>query len=631
MASSHPSETTPSPIAVAPSPPYFQPRSQTPAGVMKLVYWLKTKPEVLTLLLVLAIGSATGLAIVGFHGLVEFIHYLTLEVLMGAIGPWGDWTLAIVPILGGLAIGLMRWGWRDFGESNPTHQPPSLIQAAAKLVAASISLGTGASLGPEGPSVEAGASLGRSWSHWLRMSEDRRQLLLGAGAAAGLAAGFNAPIAAVFLAVELFLKTTFAASTVGFVLLAAVAGALITQVLLGWQPPFDLPVYDFRSFKELPLYVGLGGLASLVSQVLTQAIKLAERLFKGEVAWFQVPPLFRPILGGLSVGLAALLMPQVLGVGYETVEAILRNVSFDWQLLLLLLVVKLVMTALSLGSGLVGGIFAPAMFLGAALGAAYGQAVALVLPDAWLEIAAPPAYAMVGMAAVLASTVRAPLTAVMLLFELTRDYRIILPLMAAVGISVLLAERCQLKPLNLQQMGMPLARNEIQEILSTIPVTQAMETDPLFLPASLTLFEGLKLLSSQATHSGLVINPLGELVGVITLSDLNRALAKYHSPSEPVTLHQICSKALIYVYSHESLAVAIARLAGGGLHQLPVIDQCPPHAVLGLVRLEQITLTYELALSDRLQNQYLTKEPQDSQSAQQALPLPLAVPHQSLE
>ncbi len=615
MAPSHPPDTTA--IAVPTLPPHLLPESQTQARGRRLIYWLKTKPEALTLLLVLAIGSATGLAIVGFHGLVALINHLTLELLMGKISAWGDWTLALVPILGGLAIALMRWGWRDFGESNPAHQPPSLIQAAAKLVAASISLGTGASLGPEGPSVEAGASLGRSWSKWLRMSEDRRQILLGAGAAAGLAAGFNAPIAAVFLAMELFLKTTFAASTVGFVLLAAVAGALISQSLLGWQPPFELPVYDFRGFKELPLYVGLGGLASLVSQVLIQAIKLAEGLFKGEVAWLQIPPFLRPVLGGLSVGVVALMMPQILGVGYETVEAILRNVSFDFWLLLLLLIVKLAMTALSLGSGLVGGIFAPAMFLGAALGAAYGQAVALILPDTWLEIAAPPAYAMVGMAAVLASTVRAPLTAVMLLFELTRDYRIILPLMAAVGISVLLVERFKLQPLNLQQMGMPLARNEIQDILGTIPVTQAMDTHPLFLPASLTLTEGLQLLSSQASHSGLVINPLGELVGIITLSDLNRALAK-QSQSEPATLNQICSKALIYVYSHESLAVAIARLAGGGLHQLPVIDPSPPYSVLGVVRLEQIMLTYELALSHQVLKHSLLKEQLDSPLAQRA-------------
>lgn len=163
--------------------------------------------------------------------------------------------------------------------------------------------------------------------------------------------------------------------------------------------------------------------------------------------WFKhLPPSIKPVIGGFCVGLAALSTPQILGVGYETIQAMLQDVEFSLPLLFTLLAFKLVMTAISLGSGLVGGIFAPAMFLGASLGAIYGKVLAVVIPSGLVNIAAPPAYAMVGMAAVLAGSVRAPLTSILLLFELTRDYRIVLPLMAAVGLSVWLRERLNAIP-----------------------------------------------------------------------------------------------------------------------------------------------------------------------------------------
>jgi H+/Cl- antiporter ClcA len=182
-----------------------------------------------------------------------------------------------------------------------------------------------------------------------------------------------------------------------------------------------LPAYEVRSPLELPLYMGLGLLASLVSLTYTQAIQVAQRCFRGQIAGFgwlgRIPRYVHPVIGGLCVGLAALQLPQILGIGYETVEAMLQDVKFSLPLLLILLVVKLVMTAISQGSGLVGGVFAPAMFLGASLGAAYGKIWAAVIPEMSGYIAAPPAYAMVGMAAVLAGSVRAPLTAILLLFE----------------------------------------------------------------------------------------------------------------------------------------------------------------------------------------------------------------------
>jgi H+/Cl- antiporter ClcA len=434
---------------------------------------LHPSPETLLLILSLVIGGVTGAGVVTFHSLINFIHSLMLEDFMGAIASKGSWTLACIPTLGGVIIGLMRWRFRDFGPNMSSLiaatrglQELSPLKPITKMMAASVSLGTGASLGPEAPSVEIGANFGMLLAQVLQLSPERQRLLLGAGAAAGLSAGFNSPIAGVFFALEVVLGSTFATSSVSVVLLSAVVSALIAQICLGTQPAFSLPIYDVRSPLELPLYMGLGLLASGVSLAYTEAIQLAERCFQGKVrgfAWLgRLPRPLHPIVGGAAVGLVALQLPQILGVGYETVQAMLQDVKFSLPLLLLLLFVKLAMTAISLGSGLVGGIFAPAMFLGASLGSAYGLFLEM-LPAMSDRVAGPPAYAMVGMAAVLAGSARAPLTAILLMFELTRDYRIVLPLMAAVGLSVWLVEcvsrRSTAHSLNLQQMGVDVAVN----------------------------------------------------------------------------------------------------------------------------------------------------------------------------
>lgn len=451
------------------------PTAETPhsSRLSPLFSRLHPNPETLLLVLSLVIGGVTGAGVVTFHYLIHLIHSLMLEDFMGAIASSGSWTLACIPTLGGVIIGLMRWRFRDFGPNMSSLiaatrglQELSPLKPITKMVAASVSLGTGASLGPEAPSVEIGANFGMLLAQILQLSPERQRLLLGAGAAAGLSAGFNSPIAGVFFALEVVLGSTFATSSVSVVLLSAVVSALIAQICLGAQPAFALPVYDVRSPLELPLYIGLGLLASGVSLAYTEAIQLADRCFQGKTrgfAWLgRLPRPLHPIVGGAIVGLVALQLPQVLGVGYETVQAMLQDVKFSLSLLLLLLFVKLAVTAISLGSGLVGGIFAPAMFLGASLGSAYGIFLEMI-PALSDRVAGPAAYAMVGMAAVLAGSARAPLTAILLMFELTRDYRIVLPLMAAVGLSVWLVEfvnrRSTAHSLNLQQMGVDVAVN----------------------------------------------------------------------------------------------------------------------------------------------------------------------------
>ncbi|WP_392530748.1 chloride channel protein [Nostoc sp. C117] len=595
-----------------------------------LINRFQPSPETVVLFLAMLIGGGTGMGVVTFHYLIELIHHLMLENLMGQIGVWGAWTLACVPILGGLIVSLMRWRTQDFGpglssliaasQGTEIRRP---LRPVTKMLAASVSLGSGASLGPEGPSVEIGANFGMLLSVILNVSQERRRLLLGAGAAAGLAAGFNAPIAGVFFALEVVMgATSFATSAVSVVLLAAVVAALIAQIGLGAQPAFDLPAYQVRSPLELPLYLGLGLGASLVSLTYTQSIRLAKACFAGKVPGFQflgqIPQPIHPIIGGVLVGAVALQFPQILGVGYETVEAMLQDVKFSLHLLVVLLVVKLLMTAISAGSGFVGGLFAPAMFLGASFGSAYAKILAALFPTLCDQMAAPPAYAMVGMAAVLAGSVRAPLTAILMLFELTRDYRIVLPLMAAVGLSVWLVER--IKPTfnsnsNLQQIGLSELKDEQAEIVQKILVEDAMHPSPKKLRATLSVLEAAVEMIRDRTRSSLVINEAEQLVGIVSLEDINSALSlgqTYLNLATEIpdnlssqTLMDICTTEILYAWEDELLSEALDRMSLRGLHQLPVVARDKPDRILGLLEKEQIALTCNLAVTRKALRHYL--------------------------
>jgi CBS domain-containing protein len=305
-------------------------------------------------------------------------------------------------------------------------------------------------------------------------------------------------------------------------------------------------------------------------------------------------------------------------VGYETVEAMLQDVEFPLYLLVALLVMKLLMTAISTGSGFIGGLFAPAMFLGASFGSAYAKILAVVFPAICNQMAAPPAYAMVGMAAVLAGSVRAPLTAILMLFELTRDYRIVLPLMAAVGLSVWLVE--MIKPTfnsnsNLQQIGLSELKDEKAEIVQQILVEDAMHPYPKKLPATLGVLDAAVEMIRDRVRTALVIDEAEQLVGILSLEDINRALALWQTYPNSLTeipgnlssqtLIDICTTEILYAWQDELLSEALDRMSLRGLHQLPVVARDKPDHILGLLEREQIALTCNLAVTRKALRQYL--------------------------
>lgn len=594
---------------------HSDPTNPSSSRLTRLLNALQPTPETLVLLFAVLIGTGAGSGVVLFRALIHIVHHLMFGEVSSFFSIWGHWTIALIPLLGGLAIGLMRWWMRDFGPGLATlmevvqgDRELVLLNPITKMTAASISLGSGASLGPEGPSVEVGAYFSLLLGQALKVSQERQRLLLSAGAAAGLAAGFNAPIAGVFFALEVVMGSTFAASAASVVLLSAVIAAWIAQIGLGSQPAFALPAYEVRSLMELPLYVGLGLLASLISLIYVRLLRLSQLSFQGKVSgleWLtRIPRPLHPVVGGLCLGLVALQLPQILGVGYETVESMLQDVQFPLHLVLALLVVKLVITAISFGSGFVGGVFAPALFLGASLGSAYAKVLAIVLPNSHSYMASSPAYAMVGMAAVLAGSVRAPLTAILLLFELTHDYRIVLPLMAAAGLSIWLVEYLHPQVV-IDNTPQPEPIAELPEpiepvVPSSLIVADAMQPVLLQLASTMPLSEAGHQLIANRCHSALVMDAEQQLVGILTLRDVHRLMARTKPTSDLNELMQqpiqeVCTTELVYAYEDEPLAEAVIRMSARGLNQLPVVYRDRPQQVIGLLTQESVALAHSIA------------------------------------
>ncbi len=548
------------------------------------------------------VGLASGAGVWLFKGLINLAQLAASDGLGVELGRVAAWLVVLVPVIGGLAVGLLA---HFFIGTERHHGVAGIMEAAAlsggrlrwkrmpiKTVAAALSIGFGASVGPEDPSVQIGAGLGSMVGQAVRLSDERVRALVAAGAAGGIAAAFNAPIAGVFFALEIILGE-ISGSALGIVLLAAVISAVFTQAVSGAQPAFHIPAYAFKSAAELPLYLGLGLLAGPVAALYVRLLYLAQDGFH---RW-HIPSWLKPAAAGLAVGLVGLFLPQVMGVGYEVIEQVLGGGQLALGLLLALLVAKLILTPISIGGGFPGGVFAPSLFVGAVLGAAYGLLLDQLFPA--LNVA-PAALALVGMAAVLAGAVHAPLTAILLLFEMTNDYRIILPLMFAVFVSLAVSRRIQpdsVYALGLARKGIRLQHGRDVDVLDGLRVSEVMQPDPLVLYELDTLSKAVDTLTTTHRQGLPVLNAAEALVGILTVQDIDRALAG----PEPANLNvgEVCSRDLLTAYPDESVGATLRRMSARDIGRLPVVSRRDPRQLVGLLRRNEVVGAYDAALTRR--------------------------------
>lgn len=574
--------------------------------------WLdQVQPRGTPLLVVLAltVGLTGGVIATGFRAGIELASELFLTGGERLLAPLvGRWYVALLPVVGFLSV---VWLLRILLRGEAGHGVAGIMErvalaggrlpvlpTVARTLGAMITIGSGGSVGPEDPSVGIGATVGSVVGRWTRVSDDRVRTLVACGAAAGIASSFNAPLTGVFFALEVVLGE-LTAPAFAVVVLAAVASAAITHALTGTgRPAFAAPSYEFLGVWELVFYAALGIVAAGVAVAYVRAIFEFEDFFKR----LRLPFWAKAVAGGLVVGLVGVFFPQILGVGYATIgEVLAGDFSRDLRLLSALVALKLLMTAVTLGAGGVGGLFAPSLFMGTMLGAAFAEVLGILLPGT-----APnaPAYALVGMAAVLAGAVRAPITAMFLPFELTGDYRVILPLMAATVLSYVLSEYLfpeSVYSLSLARRGIRLDRGRDIDVMQGLTVGEVMTTDPETVSEDLSLAGLAEAFGRTHRHGFPVLSRDGKLVGIVTIQDLERALAEKRPLELPVKT--IATSRMLVAYPEEPVWAALKRLGTRDLGRLPVVDRDDPTRLLGVVRRRDIIRAYNTAIVRRQASQ----------------------------
>ena len=553
------------------------------------------------LLLALIIGIAGGVGAIAFRWLIETFQTLAwgaggtpLEKVARA--PW--YLKLAIPAGGGLLVGLIV---KFFAPEAKGHGVPEVmlavarkggvirpIVAVAKSLASAICIATGGSVGREGPIVQIGSAMASSIGQAIRLSSPRLRVCVACGAAAGVAATFNAPIAGAFFAAEIVLGE-FAAGTFGPVVISSVAATVVSRSVHGDEPAFlKIPAYSMESPAEMLTYVLLGLLAALVAVCFIKLLHWSEEGFERMTF---VPSWFHPVLGGLGVGFIALWLPQITGVGYDTITLALRA-ELLLGVLATVLVFKLLATSLTLGSGGSGGVFAPSLFMGASLGGAVGVVAQHVAP--W-SMASPGAYAVVGMGAMVAATTHAPLTAILIIFELTGDYRVILPLMVSCILGHLVAKlllRESIYTIKLMRRGIDLQAGQEVNVLRQITVESIRRKDVETVPRTAKLDELVGRMVSSPHYEFFVVDDKGDLMSVISVDDLRRSLPDQSALSGVVIAEDIGTSPVHYVREDDTLDSAMRQFGKRNFEELPVLPAGDSRKPVGTIRRHDVIKAY---------------------------------------
>ena len=566
-------------------------------GVRRLVGLLRESQGGL-LAMSLLVGAGAGLGAVAFRWMIRtFTLLLSGHADYSAAGhaanphvPWlGRWFVLLAPVLAGLVYGPLV---QRYAREARGHGVPEVMYAVArrggriapqvalvKSLASALCIGGGGSVGREGPIVQIGSALGSSLGGWVKVAEDRLKILVACGAAGGIAATFNAPLAGVFFAMELILRD-FTAESFGMVVLASVTASVIGRAALGNDPFLHLPAFQVQHLSQYLLFALLGLLAGVLGVVFNKVLYRIEDAC--DTAWHG-PEWARPAVGGLLLGLLLLALPEMYGVGYPVLENAVGG-KYVIGFLLLLLVGKIVATSLTIGIGGSGGVFAPSLFMGAMLGSAFGTAAHHLMPGTAGPVGA---YGLIGMGAVFAGAARAPITAVIILFELTGEYSIILPLMTAIVLATGVSRALSYETIytaKLRRRGIDLDAPDPDSPAAGLTVSDALESTPGTLGVHTALSDAADLLA-RSPHGILpVVATDGSYQGTATARAVAEALADGTSPTAWVGRTAHPSHTLT---ADTLLDDALQTLATSGNQGLPVLDANRTH-LLGWISHQSI-------------------------------------------
>ena len=516
------------------------------------------------------------------------------------------WVVIITPVIGGLIVGVMA----KYGTSKiKGHGIPEAMEAVLsnrsriaprvailKPISAAIAIGTGGPFGAEGPIIQTGGAIGSLVGQAFHTTAVERKVLLACGAAAGMSATFNTPIAGVILAIELLLFEFKSRSFIPLVIASTLATAVHMQ-LLGVGPMFKVSAMDFAIPRGLPFYLGLGLICGLAAVGFSKLLYWVEDQFDK----LPIDEMWWPAVGALGLGIIGFFVPRVLGVGYDTIGDIL-NGQLAWKILLVVMLAKAAALAISLGSGTSGGLLAPCFMWSAAMGGIFAMVSNHFIPGAHLS---PAAFALVAMGAVFGAASRATFTFIIFAFEITRDYNSVLPLMLvsviADGIAMLFMPNSSIMTEKLARRGLRVHQDYETDVLSQVKVADTMEQDLPVVPAGTTVGALAERIAQHdpavARHEALlIIDDSGRLAGIITRGDLLRAFDK--DSSGAMSVQEAGTTRLVVTHPDELVSEAAAKMLHNDVGRLPVVDRADHGKVVGYLGRSGVMAARLLRLHD---------------------------------
>ena len=566
--------------------------------VSHYVFKAKMREHSFVLIIAVIIGLLAGFGAVGIQKLIKFFQKLfwqgdySLEFLINVAWYWK----LIIPMSGGIIVGLII---RYFAKEAKGHGVPEVMEAItlrngiirprvvfAKLFASSIYIASGGSVGREGPVIQIGSAIGSAIGQFLRVNARRMRTFVACGAASGIAAAFNAPVAGALFAVEVILGD-FAVPQFSAVVVSSVMATVVSRHFVGDFPAFEVPLYQLDSPYELVFYVILGFLAAGVAVLFIKMLYKSEDIFDN-LKW---PEFVKVGLGGLGIGIIGLLFPEIFGVGYDTIESALQS-GLIWKMALALVFIKIFATSLSLGSGGSGGIFAPSLFLGAMLGSFFGTFVSWFFPS--LNISSG-AYALVAMGGVVAAATHGPIGAILIIFEMSGSYKIILPLMITCIIATILAMRLHpesIYTLKLKLRGINLFEGREINVLKSLTVKDvySKNVESVIEQESYpTLIEKI----SKSPHSILyVVDENKKLLGTVSLNEVRRNMQDYETLKHLLIVKDIMEDKPPVVSLNTSLDEVMKHFGLLNIDELPVVTDFKENKVIGCIWRTEVINVY---------------------------------------
>ncbi|MDP8225960.1 MAG: chloride channel protein [Candidatus Lernaella stagnicola] len=584
------------------------------------------------------IGVGGGLGAIGFRNLIYYfqkgfllyasaLHWLVAREWVTYVTLWDIpfWTKFLIPATGGLIVGPLIY---FFAREAKGHGVPEVMAAVAlqrghirkrlvifKALASALTIASGGSAGREGPIVHIGSAWGSTIGQLFRVSPQRMKIFVGCGAAAGIAATFNAPIAGMFFSLEIILGD-FAVGTLSAVAISSVIATVVARAFEGDNLALVLPrVFSLSSPWEIFTYLGLGVAAGITAVAFTATLSKAEDIFDK----VKLPPWFKPVVGGMLVGLIGVWFPQVFGVGYDSIDAVFAG-ELALGFMALLVLAKILATSLTLGGGMSGGIFAPSLLIGCLLGASYGGVVHSLLPG----VTAPAgAYALVGMAGVVAAATNAPITAMLILFEMTGNYQIILALILTCAVSNIIARalmRDSIYTIRHTKNGINIHGGREQSILQGLQVRDIMKTDHEPIPRWLPFDAVVKVVLSRDETDFFVTDEEGRLVGDINLHIIKDVLTD-QGLSSLVLADDLMLSNVVSITPNTNLADAMKLMSHRHVDVIPVVQSASDQTFLGVLYRSDLIDAYnrEILRQSALGVRYMRSDQQATREQQLAM------------